>query len=512
MKKFAEDKSYPMVDLFAGPGGLSEGFSSLKNNHKTIFKSSISIEHENYAHQTLKLRHFYRLLIAENNSEDYYRYIAGKINHDELIAKHNKQWNEASLSALKISLGNDTNTLVKNTISNKLNGSKKWVLLGGPPCQAYSLIGRSVRSKDKDFEKDERHFLYKEYLKTIINHSPPVFVMENVKGLISAKIDGELVLSRILKDLRNPTSALKGDKNNLSYSLYSLSQQSLFGIDADPSFFLVKAEEYGIPQKRHRMFILGIRSDLNIIPKDLEKEFGPSVEDVIGGLPRIRSGLSKGKDQFGRWQTLIKESIRSSWFEEQVASNDNFASVAKEKLNGNAIYPKERSSDLYIKPKKMQSWFVDEKLSVLTGHQSRSHIEDDIKRYLFCSTYSLANKISPKLVDFPEEILPHHKSTEKALNGKMFGDRFRVQLQKEPSKTIVSHIGKDGHYFIHYDPTQSRSLTVREAARLQTFPDNYYFEGGRTSQYQQIGNAVPPYLASKIALVIQDILDRMEDN
>ena len=133
----------------------------------------------------------------------------------------------------------------------------------------------------------------------------------------------------------------------------------------------------------------------------------------------------------------------------------------------------------------------------------------DLRRYAFAAVYADVTGRSPKLADFPESLLPDHQNVELGRFGKMFSDRFRVQLADEVSTTITSHISKDGHYFIHYDPQQCRSLTVREAARLQTFPDNYSFEGPRTEQYHQVGNAVPPYLASQIAEVIAEVLDRV---
>ena len=155
-------------------------------------------------------------------------------------------------------------------------------------------------------------------------------------------------------------------------------------------------------------------------------------------------------------------------------------------------------------PPELQSWFHDPKLGGVLQHETRSHMRSDLHRYMFASCFARANDYSPKLTIFPPKLRPAHGNMD--AENVPFTDRFRVQLAKEPSTTVVSHIAKDGHYYIHHDPAQCRSLTVREAARLQTFPDNYFFEGNKTQQYHQIGNAVPPYLARKIAEVVNDFI------
>jgi DNA (cytosine-5)-methyltransferase 1 len=153
----------------------------------------------------------------------------------------------------------------------------------------------------------------------------------------------------------------------------------------------------------------------------------------------------------------------------------------------------------------LMSWLHDPRLEEgISCHESRGHMRGDLHRYFFAATYARVRNQSPRLRDFPSFLLPEHANARDA--ARPFEDRFRVQLYGRPATTIVSHISKDGHYFIHPDPAQCRSLTVREAARLQTFPDNYHFEGNRTQQYVQVGNAVPPLLAYKIASTVGEFL------
>ena len=503
------ESCYPIVDLFAGPGGLGEGFSELYTDDASpVFKSIASVERDQYAHQTLVLRHFYRSFRFEHVPDSYYDYLASRISKEELIAENSKHWKAAESSALQISLGQENHDFVRKLIKPRLHGMKKWALIGGPPCQAYSVVGRSRMMGNPDFEEDERYFLYREYLKIIIDHSPPVFVMENVKGLLSARVNGQPMIDKIVSDLSNPINAIRGSSNGLKYRLYSLSCSGEIKGDIDPKSFIVEAEKHGVPQARHRMFILGIRSDLDILPRTLDKKKPPTVEQVIGGMPRIRSGVSRQKDSGNLWRHIITSTNSSSW----LPDNKNgrlikraMRSAVKEIKNTDL----ETSSRAYKPPRVMRPWYYDERLRTSTSHEARSHMGSDLHRYLFVASHGAALETSPKLADFPIELLPDHKNVQIGREGKMFSDRFRVQLKSKVSTTVTSHISKDGHYFIHYDPAQCRSLTVREAARLQTFPDNYFFEGPRTAQYHQVGNAVPPYLAVQIAEIVKEILDRM---
>jgi DNA (cytosine-5)-methyltransferase 1 len=161
-----------------------------------------------------------------------------------------------------------------------------------------------------------------------------------------------------------------------------------------------------------------------------------------------------------------------------------------------------------LPPTPLTEWLIDPEMEFVVNHETRKHMKEDLLRYLFASSYSAVNGVSPKLHEYPTELLPNHENVAHTVQHRhgFFNDRFRVQLAEQPATTVTSHICKDGHYFIHHDPAQCRSWTVREAARVQTFPDNYFFEGTRTDQYRQVGNAVPPYLALQVAQVVAAVL------
>jgi DNA (cytosine-5)-methyltransferase 1 len=502
----------PIIDLFAGPGGLGEGFSTANSaTGQPLFKIKLSIEKDKFAHQTLELRAFYRQFIGKAIPSHYYEYLRRKLNRSELFDLYPKESATAKHEAWLAELGKTDRGLVRSRIEEALNGASNWLLIGGPPCQAYSLAGRSrmLGGYKGEFETDPRHFLYKEYLHILAEHQPPVFVMENVKGLLSAKLQQQNTFELILSDLQNPVKAV-GDKheNSLSYRLFSVSKESSnYNNGFEPEDFIVRSEDYGIPQARHRIIILGIRSDIfNSSPETLRKEARHvSIEEVIGDLPRLRSGLSKEDDSAELWRNAIKEIEEAKWL--KLISFELRSSILSALRRVGANLDRGEPFIPFIPgPKEHYAWYVDEKLTGACNHETRAHIRKDLHRYFFASVFAREYYRPPTLADFPIELLPKHENIHGVSDNSIFNDRFRVQVRGKPSTTVVSHISKDGHYYIHYDPSQCRSLTVREAARLQTFPDNYLFEGNRTQQYHQVGNAVPPLLANKIAEKVFNVL------
>lgn len=515
-------KTIPIIDLFAGPGGLGEGFTSvLDENKQRVFKIALSIEKDEFAHRTLALRSFVRQFDNNLIPDEYYKFVRGEISDiEELYKLYPEQARHAKQEAWKLEVGDVAkHRLIDKRIKEGLKGEKNFVLIGGPPCQAYSLVGRSRRQEGEGLdENDPRVYLYREYYRILTVHQPPVFIMENVKGLLSAKVNKESVFTQVINDLKNPFDAfkkLRGKEdiayNKPGYKIFSLvkkHKQDLLGEDIfEPRDFIIKSEEYGVPQTRHRVILLGIRDDLNITPQTLQKAVNSiTVNNVINDLPGLRSGLSKGKDGSTEWLEVFQESEATGIWEniEQDVRNKIIETI------GEISIPKKDRGSLFVdgKPKTdyLSYWYNDAKLKGFANHETRSHIKNDLYRYLFVACFANIKGRSPKLSDFPRQLLPLHLNVGDGINENKFADRFRVQMSTEPSKTITSHISKDGHYYIHPDPTQCRSLTVREAARLQTFPDNYYFCGPRTEQYHQVGNAVPPYLAYQIAKIIEKLL------
>ena len=510
--------SYPVIDLFAGCGGLGEGFSTVVNGKDQFapprFFLALSLEKAKWPHRTLHLRHFFRAFPPGKAPDLYYEYLDGAIDSSELYARCSDADRKAKISALQVTLGPESHASVRAIIARRLAGSPLWVLLGGPPCQAYSLAGRSRMKDMPGFQSDPRHFLYREYLQVLADHQPPVFVMENVKGLLSATFNGESMFARILQDLRDPYQALGlTTRHRAKYRLYGLSPkgtQTSYDDIPGSGDFLVRAERHGVPQARHRVFILGVRSDLKVKPRKLCPDNAPpTVEETIGHLPRIRSGITGVPDTQDAWKRAVASledldvgdspGMREVFEHLQTKSKERDALTKRESQEYPALSTHRHNALVFI--------MSDKRLRTLTGHESRAHMRSDLWRYAFAAGFVGVNRRSPRLTEFPDVLLPAHKDVEGGRMVTKFLDRFKVQIPDRVASTVTAHMSKDGNYYIHYDTAQCRSLTVREAARLQTFPDNYQFEGPRTEQYRQIGNAVPPYLARQIGEIVVDMLD-----
>jgi len=404
------------VDLFAGGGGLSEGFI------RAGFKPVAHVEMDLAACNTLKTRIAYHYLESNEQSDIYLAYLKGEISRSELYQHVPDKLLD---SVINLSICPENNETIFNLISKQLDGEEVDIIIGGPPCQAYSLVGRA-RSED-GMKNDPRNHLFVQYANYLEKYKPKFFVFENVLGLNSAKKGTYLTnISKLFS------------KKGYNMKLYTLASNN-----------------FGVLQNRRRIIILGSRKDILIELPDLESIRVPSlfkVENIFSDLPIISAG--QGVDKFTNYRSQPNE---------------------------------------YLKKSSIRSG-----IDILTQHIARPNCEQDKEIYRI--TVNKWNKKKERLDynDLPDGLKTHN-------NRHSFIDRFKVVASDlDYSQTIVAHIAKDGHYFIHPDIEQNRSISVREAARLQSFPDNYYFEGvkedkNRTAAFKQIGNAVPPLMAEMIA-------------
>ena len=505
-------EEYAVIDLFAGPGGLAEGFSAVTQGTHRPFKVALSVEKERSAWETLRLRTFLRQF--DEFPSEYTEWLCSDKPQPSWEELYPGEWAQSGAEALQLELGSpgvedDLEPLLER-ISNDFD--ERTIVIGGPPCQAYSLVGRARNRGIPGYDplNDKRHFLYEEYIRILVELRPAAFVMENVRGMLSSRVGGKRVFEQVARDLERPAPGL-------GYKLLSLNPTGCL-LDT-PAFddYLVRAEQFGIPQARHRIIVVGVREDIyrGFRPPNsrLDPKLHPSanVRDAIGEMPILRSNLSREVDSLEAWQSAVLEALKSlrcmrlptgdqEVFEQQLRivqermEDVDFGNGNKGTSSGSC----EIRTDLDL-----QHWLKGRASGALPNNIVRSHMRSDLRRYLFVSTFGEAFGRTPKANDFPEELAPAHRNWSTGA----FKDRFRVQLWDGPSTTVTSHIAKDGHAFIHPDPVQCRSLTVREAARLQTFPDDYLFLGNRTQQFTQVGNAVPPFLARQIGEAVYDLLE-----
>jgi len=419
MNNFA---SMRFIDLFAGAGGLSEGFI------KAGFTPVAHVEMDRAACYTLRTRMAYHQLKAEGNEDIYHKYLKGDIGREALFARVSQHIHR---SVINTKIDDETIPQIFRTVDELADGQTIDAIVGGPPCQAYSLVGRA---RDKNgMRGDERNYLYKYYGRFLKRYSPKVFVFENVLGLLTAE---------------------KG--------LYLRNMKAYFkriGYELDHT--ILNARDFGVLQNRKRILIIGWRKDLTDIsmPVFTPTEWKYQVSDVLRDMPALRSGQGK--------MTAV-----------------NYGGPPTEYLKRSAI----RNG-----------------VDVVTQHTARPHSDQDKTIYRMAVETWDRSKQRLRYTDLPEKLRTHK-------NNSTFLDRFKVVAANEPySHTVVAHISKDGHHYIHPDIRQNRSLSVREAARLQSFPDDFYFEGiketnPRTAAFKQIGNAVPPMMAEQIALGLKAML------
>ena len=412
------------IDLFSGAGGLSEGFI------RAGFNPVAHVEIEKAACNTLTTRTAYHYLKKSGNFQPYIDYIQNKITRAELYSLIPKNQKE---SVINMSIGSKNNLIIFDKIDSLKGGKPIDLIIGGPPCQAYSVVGRS-RDENR-MQGDSRNYLFKEYARFLEYYQPKYFVFENVIGLLSAKT-----------------------KNGDSYL------QMMLDLFEDKGYYteykVLEAKNFGVLQNRKRVILIGKKNGEKGFYPEFEKvETNVTVSEIFMDLPELTAGTG------------------------------NFYKTKYKSYSGNYLFQSQ----------------IRNGLDFTTQHIARPHTEQDKGIYKLAVEKWENGQQRLNYNDIPGKWQTHK-------NKKSFVDRFKVVAGDLPhSQTVVAHICKDGHYYIHPDINQNRSLTPREVARLQTFPDDFYFEGvsekpSRTAAFKQIGNAVPPLMAESIAYKLKEII------
>jgi len=409
-------KQIKYIDLFAGAGGLSEGFI------REGFSPIAHVEMNKEACDTLKTRMAFHYLKQKGKLKNYYAYLLNETSRNKLWDQIPEQIID---SVITKEISKQTIQDIFRQIDNQLQKKKVDLIVGGPPCQAYSLVGRS-RDPNR-MQGDKRNYLFRYYAEFLERYKPTYFVFENVLGLQTA-----------------------GNKKYLNEMINLFSE---IGYSTDLK--ILNAEDYGVLQKRRRVVIIGHRNRNKFMFPKLAKV--PKIyqikRDLFYDLPKLQPGEEL---QITKYTKPINKYLRIT---------------------------QTRNEFEYV-----------------TQHITRQHNERDLQIYKIAIDKWLHKKERLKYDELPAHLQTHNKKN-------IFLDRFKVIDPNGYSHTVVAHISKDGHYYIFPDSKQIRSLSVREAARIQSFPDNYFFEGGRTAAFKQIGNAVPPLMAAALARTIKNLLN-----
>jgi DNA (cytosine-5)-methyltransferase 1 len=407
-------KKYNFIDLFAGAGGLSEGFI------RAGFNPIAHVEMNPDACNTLKTRTAFHYLKEKGRVNEYYEYLKGEITRDELWSKIPQH---LISSVINKEISPETLPQIFSIIDKELQKKDVDIVIGGPPCQAYSVAGRARKNMDDD----PRNHLYKHYVEFLKRYKPKMFVFENVPGILSAS-NG--------KYLEKIFSAVKEQGYELEKNV-------------------LNAKDFNVLQDRKRVIIIGWRKDLKLqYPKfDIKEVQYEVLKHLFSDLPKLKSGQ-------GEWNATK--------------------------------YIKKTNSYL-------ESTGIRNGIDFTTQHIARYNNENDLEIYRIAVEKWINENKRLNYSELPERLIRHN-------NTKTFTNRFQVVNHKGVSHTVVAHICADGHYYIHPDINQNRSITVREAARIQSFPDDYFFESSRTAAFKQIGNAVPVLMAEGIAKKIMEMI------
>ena len=403
------------IDLFAGAGGLSEGF------FREGFEAVAHIEKDHHACQTIKTRSAFHYLKGRGQIAEYVRYLKDEITRDEF---YSLVPDEILDTVIEAEISEETLEGLFESIDKKLendDGEDEEIdlIIGGPPCQAYSYASSYIEEK-----KEELIYLYELYGDFLEYFNPKMFIFENVPGIYTAD-EGKY---------------FEGLKARFADAGYKLDHKKL------------KASEFNVPQNRERVIIIGWQEDLDLSYPEFEKKTPEAkIGELFKDLPNLKPGQS-------------------------YAPGNHYTQNGTEYVNSH----------------------IRNGIDILTHHIARPHNERDL------NIYKMAIERWEEGVRLKNSDIPEEMRTQKNISS--FLDRFKVVDGKSFSHTMIAHIAKDGHYYIHPDKKQLRSISVREAARIQSFPDDYFFEGPRTSVFTQIGNAVPPILAQEIARKIKTLL------
>lgn len=423
------------IDLFAGAGGLSEGF--LRERFEPVAHVEMNID----ACYTIKTRMAYDFLCKVGKLDIYKDYLKGKITREQL---YNEVPNDIIDSVINKIISKDTIDAIFEKIDYLLEGNKVDLIIGGPPCQAYSVIGRARKKNEGGMEGDDRNYLFERYADFLEKYEPKCFVFENVPGLVSAgkgKYLQEMYAK--FKELGYEVNInLEGSHNRKKVQIFDTSK-------------------FGVLQKRERVIIFGYKQELDIdfdVKEVALPEGSVVLKDLLDDLPKLKQGESKPIIEYTKNITDYQNMVK----------------------------------------------LRDEDFDFTTQHIARMQNERDLNIYKRAIELWLNERKRLNYADLPEDWKTHK-------NQKTFLNRFQVVDPNGFSHTMVAHISCDGHYYIYPDLNNPRSVSVREAARIQSFPDNYFFEGSRTSIFKQIGNAVPPMFAQQIAKAIKFTLLSLQD-